>query len=593
MKSLLPYLKPYRKESILAPLFKLAEALMELLVPLIVAYIINQGIDAGKRPPVLIGFAALLAFALLGIVFSFTAQWYAARASVGFVTGLRQALFDHIQSLSYSELDRLDSDTLISRMTSDLNQVQTGLNLTFRLLLRSPFIVFGAMLMAFTVDVPSALIFVGVIPLLAIVVFGIMRLSIPLYKKAQGALDILLRRTRENMTGVRVIRAFRKESDEIRNFDSENESLTHMNLFVGRLAALMNPLTFILINAAAILLIRTGAIRVNLGHMRQGDVVALYNYMAQITVELIKLASLIITINKSLACAGRIESVFEIQNTMEYPAANESESDSTSESGTLDGTSSVFNTDVAISVDHVHFTYTDAGAEALTDIHFQLKKGETLGVIGGTGSGKSTLAHLLCRFYDPDKGEISAFGTPLKAFPDDPEHRLIRRIGFVPQKAQLFEGSIRSNLLWGDPSATDSILWDALTMAQAKEIVDGKDGKLDFNIEQNGRNLSGGQRQRLTIARALVRRPELLILDDASSALDFATDLRLRKAIHKLHGTMTVVLISQRTASVRTADHILVLDDGNQVGYGTHEELLKSCAIYREIHLSQNPEEAK
>ncbi len=449
MKSLLPYLKPYRKESILAPLFKLAEASMDLLVPLIVAYIINQGIDVGKRPPVLIGFAALLLFALLGMGFSFIAQWFATKASIGFATGLRQALFDHIQSLSYSELDRIGSDTLITRMTSDLNQMQTGLNLTFRLVLRSPFIVFGAILMAFTVDVPSALIFTGVISLLAVVVFGIMRLSIPLYKKAQGALDILLRRTRENMTGVCVIRAFRKELDEIRDFDSENEFLTRMNLFVGRLAALMNQMTFILINAAAILLIRTGAIRVNLGHMRQGDVVALYNYMAQITVELIKLASLIITINKSLACAGRIEFVFELQSTMEYPDASESDTKSRADAAIESGAASraelagtAPNADIAINVDHVHFTYADAGAEALTDIHFQLKRGETLGVIGGTGSGKSTLAYLLCRFYDPDKGDISAFGIPLKAFSNDPEQSLIIRIGFVPQKAQLFDGSI-------------------------------------------------------------------------------------------------------------------------------------------------------
>ncbi|MGX8679983.1 MAG: ABC transporter ATP-binding protein, partial [bacterium] len=539
-------------------------------VPLVVASVINRGIDAGNMSHVIKCFILLILLAVLGMGFSFTAQWFAAKASVGFTCDLRQSLFDHIQNLSYSKLDTLGTDTLITRMTSDMNQVQNGINLTLRLLLRSPFIVFGAMIMAFTIDVNCAIIFALAIPVLSAVVFGIMFISVPLFSKAQQALDGLLAATRENLTGVRVIRAFCKEKDEIKEFDERSRSLTKMNEFVGRISALMNPGTYFIINMATIILINQGALRVNMGAIAQGDVVALYNYMAQIIVELIKLASLVITINKSLACANRIQSVFEVDAGMRYP----------------DKLEGIEDHQQAICFDHASFAYGDAG-EAISDISFKVMRGETIGIIGGTGSGKSTIAHLAARFYDVTKGSVMINGINVK---DYPAGALIDKIGVVPQKAVLFEGSIRDNLKWGNENATDEMIWKAIDLAQAREVIEGKEGGLDAHIEQNGRNLSGGQRQRLTIARALVKNPEILILDDSASALDFATDLKLRQAIKNLQD-MTVMIISQRTSSVKNSDLILVLDDGEMAGLDTHEELMKTSSTYQEIYYSQFPEE--
>lgn len=574
MKRLAGYMKNYKKEGILAPAFKLLEAFMDLLVPLVVAAIINQGI-AGRDTAYLIRcFLFLITLAVLGMLFSFTAQWFAAKASVGFATELRQALFDHIQGLSYAELDTLGTDTLITRMTSDVNQVQNGLNLALRLLLRSPFIVFGSMVMAFTIDVRCALVFTVAIPVLSLVVFGIMCASIPLFAKAQTALERLLGKTRENLTGVRVIRAFCKEEQEKQEFDERNEALTRMNERVGRLSALMNPATYVLINLATVFLIREGAVRVHLGAIAQGDVVAMYNYMAQMIVELIKLASLIITINKSIACAKRNEGILEVESEMKYEKISVDKTD--------DGRKE------AVCFRRVSFSYKGSGEAAVTDIDFSVKKGQTVGIIGGTGSGKSTLIQMIPRFYDATEGTVEVNGTDVKAYP---EGELIQKIGIVPQKAVLFEGTIRDNLKWGNEHASDEMLWEALDTAQARELAEGKEGQLDFRIEQNGRNLSGGQKQRLTIARALVKQPEILILDDSASALDFATDLRLRQAIHGLEGDMTVFIVSQRTSSVRGADVILVLDDGRLVGKGTHEELLRQCEVYQEIYYSQFPEE--
>lgn len=576
MKHLKIFLKGYRKECALAPAFKLLEALMDLLVPLVVAAIIDQGIAIGDKGVIIKYFIILIIFAALGMGFSFTAQWFAAKASVGVATDLRQNLFDHIQSLSYTELDTLGTDTLITRMTSDVNQVQNGLNLALRLILRSPFIVFGAMIMAFTIDIKCALIFVASIPVLSLVVFGIMLASIPLFKKAQNGLDQLLGITRENLTGVRVIRAFCKEEEEINEFDQRNQSLTKMNEFVGRLSAIMNPGTYLIINVATIVLIYIGALRVDAGLIQQGQIVALYNYMAQIIVELIKLANLIININKSLACADRLSNILEIKSGMEFPET----SPAIPANGLVPEDMVKFN--------HVTFSYAGSGDVAVSDIDFSVKKGQTVGIIGGTGSGKSTIVNLISRFYDVSQGSIEVDGRNVK---DYAQGHLIEKIGLVPQRAVLFEGTIRDNLLWGNENASDEELWQAIDIAQAREVVEGKDGQLDADVEQGGRNLSGGQKQRLTIARALVRKPEILIMDDSSSALDFATDFKLRKAVAQLKD-MTVFIVSQRTSSVRNSDQIIVLDDGKLAGLGKHDDLLATCDVYQEIYYSQFPEEA-
>ena len=574
MKKLLVFLKKYRKESILAPLFKLLESAMDLFVPLVVASIINDGIAGGSRGLIFRNFLILIALAILGMVFSFTAQWMAAKASTGFAADLRQALFDHVQKLSYRELDSLGTDTLITRMTSDVNQIQNGLNLALRLLLRSPFIVFGAMIMAFTIDFRCACIFAGAIPLLGIAVFAIMLLSIPLFAKVQEALDRLLGLTRENLTGVRVIRAFCKEQQEIDEFDRRNALVTRMNETVGRLSALMNPATYLIINVATIILIRQGALRVQIGALQQGDVVALYNYMAQIVVELVKLASLIITIDRSLACAKRAQAILATEPSIKYPDALATKnSDSAGE---------------AVRFRDVSFSYSESGDAALSDIDFVVKKGQTVGIIGGTGSGKTSVVQLIARFYDATEGSVEVDGRNVREYP---EGMLTDKIGIVPQKAVLFEGSIRDNLCWGKNDATDEELWEAINAAQAREVVLGKEGELEAKVEQGGRNFSGGQRQRLTIARALVKRPEILILDDSASALDLATDLKLRRAIAALPGDMTVFIVSQRTSGVRDADRILVLDDGRLAGNGTHDELMKTCEVYQEIYYSQYPEE--
>ena len=570
-KMSLKHLKKYQKESVLAPLFKLLEALMDLTVPLVIAQIIKNGIGQNDMSYVLKMFGLLLMLAVLGMTFSFTAQWFAAKASTGYATDLRQELFDNIQDLTYAELDQLGTDTLITRMTSDVLQVQTGLNLALRLLLRSPFIVFGAMIVAFTIDVKSALIFVVTIPVLAIVIFTIMWISIPLYTKVQSALDKLLGTLRENLLGVRVIRAFRKEDAEVQQFNQENDTLTQYNEHVGRLSALMNPLTYILINVAIITLIYVGAIRVDGGIIAQADVVALYNLMALIIVELIKLSSLIITINKSLASLERIEAVLVVKREMVYPIEPVKEDESAP----------------AVIFDQVSFSYPQAGADAISNISFVANRGETIGIIGGTGCGKSTVVQLIPRFYDVQSGKVCVNGVDVK---DYPQGELVAKVGMIPQKAVLFEGTIRENMQWGKEDATDEEIWHALEIAQAADVVRSKNG-LDAMIEQNGRNLSGGQKQRLTIARALLKNPEILIMDDSASALDFATDLKLRRAIHNLGNQMTVFIVSQRASTVRAANQILVLDDGNLVGIGTHDELMENCKVYQEIYYSQFPEE--
>ncbi|MGI5931402.1 MAG: ABC transporter ATP-binding protein [Eubacterium sp.] len=584
MRKLLVYMKNYRRDAVLAPVFKLVEACLDLLIPIVVAAIIDHGIAQGNRPYIVKCFLLLLVMAAAGMGISFAAQWFAARSSVGFATEIRQRLFDHIQKLSYTELDTLGTDTLITRMTSDVNQVQNGVNLALRLLLRSPFIVVGSMVMAFTIDVRCALIFVVTVPALSVIIFGIMFASIPLFKKSQAALDRLLGTTRENLTGVRVIRAFCKEKEEVQEFDDRNEALTKMNEFVGKLSALMNPATYVVINAATIFLIHEGALRVNLGAIHQGDVVALYNYMAQLIIELVKLATMIITINKSLACGERIQSILEVEPGMEYPRLQTQDRQLVPAGAGAEGSGD------AVAFHHVSFSYDGSGEDAVSDIDFSVKKGETVGIIGGTGSGKTTIVNLIPRFYDVTQGSVEVDGRNVR---DYPEGKLIERIGVVPQKAELFEGSIRENLQWGKADASDEELWAALATAQATEVVKGKDGQLDALLEQNGRNLSGGQKQRLTIARALVKQPEILIMDDSASALDFATDLNLRRAVRALGKRMTVFIVSQRTASVRTADQILVLDDGRLVGRGTHEELMRDCGVYQEIYYSQYPEERK
>lgn len=559
-------------ESILAPLFKLLEVVFDLLVPIVVARMINFGIAYNDRGYITKCFFLLLLMAAVGLLCSITAQYFAARAAVGFATGLRQSVYDHIQSLSFTELDTLGSDTMITRLTDDINQVQNGVNMGLRLLLRSPFVVFGAMAMAFTIDVKCALIYAVAIPVLFVVVFAIMLVSIPLFKKVQSALDRVTRMTRENLTGVRVIRAFCREDKSVEEFEAENRVLTRLNEFVGRISALLNPLTYVLINIAAVILIDKAAVQVNIGAIAQGDVVALYNYMLQIIVELIKLASLIITLNKAVACAGRVSDVLALEPGMSYP-----EHDGEQGGG-----------DVAVSFDKVSFTYKNAAAPSLSELSFTAKRGQTVGVIGGTGSGKSTLVSLIPRFYDATEGTVELDGQNVRAYTRE---SICRKVAVVQQRSVLFKGSIRENLQWGDEAATDEELWTALQAAQAKELVEAKEGGLDFELEQNGRNLSGGQKQRLAIARALVKKPEILILDDSSSALDFATDAALRRAIHALSGDMTTFIVSQRIACIRQADEILVLDNGRLAGTGTHEELMSCCALYREIYFSQFPEE--
>lgn len=572
MRKLLVYLKDYKKESILGPLFKLLEASFELIVPLVMAAIIDNGVANSDKPYIMKMCMILFLLAVIGLTCSITAQYFAAKAATGFSTKLRHALFDHIQTLSFSEMDTVGTSTLITRMTSDINQTQNGVNLVLRLFLRSPFIVFGAMIMAFTIDVKAALIFVVTIPLLSIVVFGVMLVSIPLYKKVQSALDKVLGITRENLTGSRVIRAFNKEADETEHFNESNDALTKIQLYVGKISALMNPLTYVIINGAIVVLVWTGAIRVNSGYITQGEVVALVNYMSQILVELIKLANLIININKSIACGNRIQSVFEMQPSItdpEKPVITEQKADG----------------DVPkVEFSHVSLTYAGAGEESLSDIDFTVKKGETIGIIGGTGSGKSSVVNMIPRFYDATKGSVKIDGVDVR---DYTLEDLRAKIGMVLQKAVLFKGTIRENLLWGNEDATEEDLMQALEIAQAKEFVDKKEGGLDSMIEQGGKNLSGGQRQRMTIARAVVKKPEILILDDSASALDFATDAKLRMAIRDMENRATVFIVSQRAASIMYADKIIVLDDGAVVGMGTHDELLEHCEVYQEIYYSQ------
>ena len=580
MKQLIMYLKDYKKESILAPLFKLLEAFFELMVPLVMANIIDYGIS--NRNMGYIGKMGLLLLLLgvVGLASSITAQFFAAKAAVGFSTKLRQALFDHIEDLSFTDIDKAGTSTMITRMTSDVNQVQSGINMTLRLFLRSPIIVFGAMIMAFTIDVKCALIFVVAIPLLSVVVFGIILSTIPLYKKVQSKLDQVLGITRENLTGVRVIRAFHQEAKEADRFRENNEALSAMQIFVGKISACMNPVTYIIVNGAIIALIYTGAVQVNIGNLSQGEVVAIVNYMNQILVELVKLANLIVTMTKALACAERVASVFEI-----------------GADATEDEKKAALDNSIAAKVDekapfldfkHVSLTYQGAGAPTLQDMNFTVNRGDTVGIIGGTGSGKTSLVNLIPGFYPATEGEILLEGRDIRTMSDE---ELRGRIGVVPQKAVLFKGTIRSNLQWGKPDATEEEMWKALELAQASEVVDGKPGKLDATVAQNGKNFSGGQRQRLTIARALVRNPEILILDDSASALDYATDAKLRAALRTLEDKTTTFIVSQRASTIRHADKIIVLDDGEIAGMGTHDELLKDCTVYQEIYYSQYPEQ--
>lgn len=574
MKKLLVYMKDYKKESILGPLFKLLEASFELLVPLVVSAIIDVGIANRDVPYIIRMVLLMVALGVIGLVCSITAQYFAAKAAVGFTAKVRSALFAHIQSLSYTEMDTMGTSTLITRMTSDMNQVQNGVNLVLRLFLRSPFIVFGAMVMAFTIDVKSAMVFVVTIPALSIVVFGVMLISMPLYKKVQAGLDRILRRTRENLSGVRVIRAFNKEESEIQQFDEENRQLTKMQMFVGRISALMNPITYVIINVATLVLIWTGAWQVESGILTQGQVVALVNYMSQILVELIKLANLVITVTKAWACANRIESVFDQQSSMQYSKRNVQE----------DPTADV------ITFENVGLTYKNAGAESLSNLNFSIHRGQTVGIIGGTGAGKTSLVNLIPRFYDASQGRVLVNGVDVREYPQD---QLRDKIGIVPQKAVLFGGSIADNLRWGKEDATREEIMEALRISQAEEFVEKREGGINAMVAQNGKNLSGGQRQRLTIARALVRKPEILILDDSASALDYATDAKLRKAIRQMDPSVTVLIVSQRAASIQYADQIIVLDDGEAVGIGTHQELLQNCPVYQEIYYSQFPKEVQ
>ena len=569
MKMIMRFLKDYKKECVLAPLFKMLEAIFELFVPLVVSSVIDKGIANGDKGYIMQMCFMLILLAIIGLVCAITAQYFSAKAAVGAATGMRHSLFAHIQTFSFTEMDTLGTSTLVTRMTSDINQVQNGINMVLRLFLRSPFIVFGAMIMAFTIDVKAALVFVAAIPILTLIVFGIMLTTRPMYKNVQSGLDKILGITRENLTGVRVIRAFNKEQDEVKRFKKDNESLNRLQKFVGKISGLMNPLTYVVVNVSIIALIWIGAIRVNAGALTQGQVVALYNYMSQILVELIKLANLIITITKALACAGRIESVFEVTSGMADGSVKEVAAKEEQPS---------------VEFKNVSLTYSGSGASSVEGINFKAMKGQTIGVIGGTGSGKSSLVNLIPRLYDATQGEVLVDGVNVKDYDIE---TLRNKVGIVMQKAVLFKGTIRENMWMGKKGATDEQIDEALEISQSKEFVDSKQGRLDYVIEQGGKNLSGGQRQRLTIARAIVRKPDVLILDDSASALDFATDAALRKAIRRMNNSPTVFIVSQRAASLMYADLIIVLDDGQVAGMGTHDELLANCEVYKEIYESQ------
>lgn len=571
MRRLLVYLKDYKKESIIAPLFKMLEAFFDLLVPLVVASIINKGIKYGDKTYIYQMCGVLVALAVVGLACALCAQYFAAKAAVGFAAKLRHALFMHIQSLSFTELDTQGTSALMNRMTSDVNQLQNGVNMALRLLLRSPFIVFGAMIMAFTVNVRAALVFVVVIPVLFAIVFGIIYATLPLYRRVQERLDQLLRRTRENLSGVRVIRAFCREDGEVRNFHADNEALKREQLFVGKISALMNPLTYVVINLGVIALLSNGGAKVSAGTMEQGDVVALLDYMSQILVELVKLANTVVLLTRALASGRRVAGVLEVESSMRFADTQES-------------LSQAAQGEEIIEFSHVNLTYAGAGDKSLEDVTFSVKKGQTVGIIGGTGSGKTSLVQLIPRFYDATDGEVRIGGRNVKSYTKE---QLRDMVGIVMQKAVLFQGTIRENLLWGKEDASEEELWRALTIAQAKEIVEGKADGLEEKIEQGGRNLSGGQRQRLAIARTLIGQHPILILDDSSSALDYATDARLRMALADLKPRPTVLIVSQRAASILYADLIIVIDDGKIVGQGTHEQLLENCPVYREIYDSQ------
>ncbi len=569
MKMIMRFLKDYKKECVLAPLFKMLEAIFELFVPLVVSSVIDKGIVNADKGYIMQMCLMLILLAIIGLVCAITAQYFSAKAAVGAATGMRHSLFAHIQTFSFTEMDTLGTSTLVTRMTSDINQVQNGINMVLRLFLRSPFIVFGAMIMAFTIDVKAALVFVAAIPVLALIVFGIMLATRPMYKNVQSGLDKILGITRENLTGVRVIRAFNKEQDEIKRFKNDNESLNRLQKFVGKISGLMNPLTYVVVNVSIIALIWIGGVRVNAGALTQGQVVALYNYMSQILVELIKLANLIITITKALACAGRIESVFDVTSGMADGSVKEAVAK---------------EEQPGVEFKNVSLTYSGSGASSVEGINFKAMKGQTIGVIGGTGSGKSSLVNLIPRLYDATQGEVLVDGVNVKDYDIE---ALRNKVGIVMQKAVLFKGTIRENMWMGKKGATDEQIDEALEISQSKEFVDSKQGRLDYVIEQGGKNLSGGQRQRLTIARAIVRKPDVLILDDSASALDFATDAALRKAIRGMNNSPTVFIVSQRAASLMYADLIIVLDDGQVAGMGTHDELLANCEVYKEIYESQ------
>lgn len=592
MKKLLIYLKDYKKESILAPLFKMLEASFELIVPLVMAAIVDVGIAGNDKGYILKMCLVMIVLGVIGLICSITAQFYAAKAAVGFATKLRRSLFAHIQKLSFSSMDEIGTSTMITRMTSDVNQVQSGVNLVLRLFLRSPFIVIGAMVMAFTIDRKAAMIFVVTIPLLSIVVFGIMLISIPLYRKVQGKLDRVLGLTRENLSGVRVIRAFHREEEEQETFVRENAALTRTQMFVGRISALMNPVTFVIVNGAVIVLIYTGALQVEAGILTQGAVLALVNYMSQILVELIKLANLIITVTKAVACAGRIGSVLEMKTGMPSVCAEESGKETQQTETAAKQTETAAKQTVGdppiAEFRKACLSYQGSSEEALSDISFTVKRGETIGIIGGTGSGKTSLVNLLPRFYDVTKGSVLVEGRDVRDYEPDV---LRRKIGMVMQKSILFSGTVRENLLWGNENATKEQLWEALDISQAQEFVEQKEGGLDAVVAQAGKNLSGGQKQRLNIARALARKPDILILDDSASALDYATDARLRQAIRRMPESPAVFIVSQRAASIMHADKIIVLDDGKIAGMGEHEHLLKDCEVYQEIYYSQFPRE--